>query len=111
MKKLAMTLLAGCAAATMAAPAFAQSYVITQREADVSARISDGVRDGELSYAQAAQLRAELRQIENLDARYSDDGMLGWENRDLNSRLNLLDSRLNYDLSMSRGDYDDFFNY
>jgi len=32
--------------------------------------------------------------------------MAGWQVRDLNSRLSLLDSRLNYDISQNRGDED-----
>ena len=100
MKKLLITLCAGCAAAAVAAPAFAQYYDNAQRESDISARISDGVNNGDLSFGQARQLRTELRQIQNLDARYQDDGMQGWETRDLNSRLNLLESRLNYDLNV-----------
>ena len=100
MKKVIITLCVGAASAALATTALAQGFGdTTQREADISGRISDGVRAGDLSYAQAARLRTELRQIESLDARYQDDGMMGWEQRDLNSRLSLLDSRLNYDLS------------
>jgi hypothetical protein len=111
MRKALTALIAGGALAVAAAPAFAQYYDtsygggIDQREANMRLRINEGLRDGDLSVGQAAQLRNELRQIVNLDARYQDEGMTGWRVRDLNSRLSLLDSRLDYDLSMS-GDYD-----
>jgi hypothetical protein len=50
----------------------------------------------------------ELRQIVDLDARYQDDGMSDWQTRDLNSRLSLLASRLNYDLSLNRDEDDGY---
>ena len=107
MKKVLLTLCVSGAAATMASAVLAQSVYTTQREADIRARISDGLGVGDLSYSQARQLRTEPRLIEQLDARYTDEGMASWQERDLSSRLSLLDSRLNYDLSLNRGE-DDF---
>ena len=95
------------AAVATAGSALAQVYGDPmQREASIRERISDGLNTGDLTYSQAARLRSELRQIQSLDARYQDDGMAGWQMRDLNSRLSLLDSRLNYDISQKRGDED-----
>ena len=108
MKKVLLTLCVSGAAAMMAGAALAQYDVASQREADIRARINDGVSSGDLRYDQARQLRGELRQIEQLDARYTDEGMTGWDRRDLNSRLSLLDSRLDYDLNMNRGDDDGY---
>ena len=107
MNKVMITLCAGVAAVATAGSALAQVYGDTMaRESNIRARISDGVSAGDLTYSQAGRLRSELRQIESLDARYQDDGMAGWQMRDLNSRLSLLDSRLNYDISLNRGDED-----
>jgi hypothetical protein len=110
MRKAFIALVAGGALAAVALPALAQSYdpVASQREDSLRARIDDGVRAGDLSIDQAARLRVELRQIVDLDARYQDDGMADWQSRDLNSRLSLLASRLNYDLSVNRDEGDDY---
>src|SRR5579863_2314780 len=112
MMKALITLCVSGAIAASAVPSFAQSYydegsVAGSREAAIRDRINDGFASGDLSASQAGQLRSELRQIVNLDARYQDEGMSGWQARDLNSRLSLLDSRLNYDLSTNR-DADDY---
>lgn len=110
MRMAFIALVAGGALAAAALPALAQSYdsVVSQREDSLRARIDNGVRDGDLSIDQAARLRVELRQIVDLDARYQDDGMSDWQSRDLNSRLSLLASRLNYDLSVNRDEGDDY---
>jgi hypothetical protein len=110
MRKAFIALVAGSALAAVALPALAQSYdsVASQREDNIRARIDIGVHDGDLSIDQAARLRVELRQIVDLDARYQDDGMADWQSRDLNSRLSLLASRLNYDLSVNRDEGDDY---
>jgi len=107
MKRILITLCAGVAAVATAGSSLAQVYRDPmQREAVIRDRIADGLNSGDLTYSQAARLRSELRQIQSLDARYQDDGMVGWQVRDLNSRLSLLDSRLNYDISQNRGDED-----
>ena len=105
MRKALIALITGGAlAAAAAAPALAQSYDpgVANREHNIRARIDDGVASGDLSMRQADRLRGELSQIIDLDARYQDQGMAGWQVRDLNSRLSLLGSRLNYDLSINR---------
>jgi hypothetical protein len=105
----ALTILSVGAALIASAPAFAQSYSddgtgTGQREAVIRDRIADGLDRGDLSYDQARGLRMELRQIVNLDARYTDEGRADWQVRDLNSRLSLLMSRLDYDLGANSGD-------
>ena len=104
MIKALIALAAGGALAAAALPALAQSYDSdpSQREAVIGDRIADGVQDGALNPDQAQRLRMELRQISDLDARYQDEGMSDSQTHDLNSRLSLLASRLNYDLSVSR---------
>lgn len=106
MRNILLALCVSGATAVLAGAAFAQSEFASQREADIRAQITAGLDAGDLSYSQAAELRTELRQIERLDARYTDEGMASWQERDLHSRLSLLDSRLNYDLSMNRGEDD-----
>jgi hypothetical protein len=111
MRKAIIALLAGGAlAAAAAAPAFAQSYdpSLSQREDGIRERINDAQSDGDLTAGQASRLRAELRQITDLDVRYQDEGMADWQIRDLNSRLSLLGSRLNYDLTVTRDEYDKY---
>ncbi len=106
MRKILIALAAGGAMAAFAAPALAQYYDrddnVAARENAISNRIDNELREGDLTYGQAARLRAELRQVERLDSRYSYDGMSVADINDLNSRLDLLDSRLNYDVSMNR---------
>ncbi|HUO11765.1 MAG TPA: hypothetical protein VMU37_03325 [Caulobacteraceae bacterium] len=102
MSKALITVLATGVLAAAAVPALAQAYDTTQREATLRDRIADGLDRGDLSIDQAQRLRIELRQIVNLDDRYQDEGMADWQARDINSRLSLLDSRLNYDLGMNR---------
>ncbi|HVM98589.1 MAG TPA: hypothetical protein VMT68_00125 [Caulobacteraceae bacterium] len=104
MKRALIALAVGGAFAAAAAPALAQSYDlnIAQREDNIRERIAEHARDGDLSFGQADRLRTELRQIVDLDARYQADGMYDWQIRDLNSRLSLLSSRLNYDVDVGR---------
>jgi hypothetical protein len=109
MRKALIALLAGGALAVAASgPVMAQSYDpnVAQREDSIRARIDDAQSGGDLSAGQASRLRMELRQITDLDVRYQDEGMAGWQVRDLNSRLSLLGSRLNYDLGVTRDEYD-----
>jgi hypothetical protein len=106
MRTAVIALVTGGALAAAALPALAQSYdpVTSQREASIGDRIAEGVHEGDLSIDQASRLRVELHQIVDLDARYQDEGMSDWQVHDLNSRLSLLASRLDYDLSVSRDD-------
>jgi hypothetical protein len=103
MKNALIALVAAGALAAAAVPALAQNYDpgVAQREDSLRARIDGGVRDGDLSMGQADRLSAELHQIVDLDSRYQDEGMADWQIRDLNSRLSLLASRLNYDLGVT----------
>jgi len=64
--------------------------------------IDRGVRMGDLTPDQAMRLRLEYRQIDSLDQRYTAEGMTAEKTADLNSRLDLLNSRVSYDVSMTR---------
>jgi hypothetical protein len=109
MKKLLIALAAGGALAVAAAPALAQSYDAStaQREDMIRSRIDRHADTGDLNNAEATRLRRELSQIVDLDQRYQEDGMSDWQIRDLNSRLSLLSSRVNYDVNMGSADYGD----
>ena len=108
MKNALIALAAGGALAAAALPALAQSYDVNvaQREDTIRSRIDRHADDGDLTYGQATRLRRELSQIVDLDQRYQSEGMSDWQIRDLNSRLSLLSSRVNYDVNASR-DLDD----
>jgi hypothetical protein len=107
MRKAFIALVAGSAMAAAALPALAQSYdaQTAQREDIIRDRIAAGMEHGDLNPDQAGRLRIELRTIVDLDRHYQDEGMADWQVRDLNSRLSLLASRLDYDLSVSRDAY------
>jgi hypothetical protein len=104
MRKALIALAAGGALAAAALPALAQSYDpgTAQREDNIRSGIDRHADAGDLNYDQATRLRRELSQIVDLDQRYQSDGMTDWQVRDINSRLSLLASRLNYDVNVSR---------
>jgi hypothetical protein len=104
MRKALIALAAGGALAAAALPALAQSYDLgtAQREDNIRSGIDRHADAGDLNYGQATRLRRELSQIVDLDQRYQAEGMTDSEVRDLNSRLSLLASRLNYDVNVSR---------
>jgi len=103
MKKALIAFVAGGVLAAAALPALAQSYDnnTAQREDVIRDQIDRHADAGELNYDQATRLRRELSQIVDLDQRYQADGMSDSQVRDLDSRLSLLDSRLNYDINES----------
>jgi hypothetical protein len=75
---------------------------VERRLAHVRMGIDRGVRMGDLTPDQAMRLRLEYRQIDSLDQRYTAEGMTAEKTADLNSRLDLLNSRVSYDVSMTR---------
>ena len=108
MRYALIALVAGGALAAAAMPALAQSYDVNtaNREDAIRSRIDRHADAGDLSYGQATRLRRELSQIVDLDQRYQSDGMTDWQVRDLNSRLSLLSSRVNYDVNEGMDDGD-----
>jgi hypothetical protein len=82
------SILALSAGAAAAQPARWVSPV--EREASLSARIDAGVRSGDLNREEAARLRAEVNDITRLEARYRSDGFSGWEQSDLDRRMDAL---------------------
>jgi len=122
MKKTLLSLVAVAALAGAAAPAAAQGYGYGYgnggpgygydhggpayggggqgivRGDNLEARIARGVRSGQLSYREAASLRAELRQAERLAWRYRSDGRVTrWEQADLDRRFDSISARLRYE--------------
>ena len=108
MRHALIALVAGGALAAAAMPALAQSYDVNtaQREDNIRSRIDRNADAGRLNGIQATRLRRELSQIVDLDQRYQSDGMTDWQVRDLNSRLSLLSSRVNYDVNEGMDDGD-----
>jgi hypothetical protein len=95
-------LLAAAAAVSVlavAAPASAQTWQsINARQANLDHRIDVGVRNGDLTRTEAARLRAEFRDLVELEADYRYSGGLSLsERRDLDRRFDLLAARIRYE--------------
>lgn len=90
MNKTLLSLLATAAIAT-AAPAMAQTWQnINERQAQLDQRIDVGVRNGQLTRAEATRLRTEFRQIAQLETRYRRNGLSANERADLDRRFDRL---------------------
>jgi hypothetical protein len=103
MNKMIMTM-AAVSALAIAAPAAAQSY---RSDTDVridqlQTEITANARSGLISRTQAQQLRDELRDVRRIERQYSIDGLSWSERRDLDTRLNNLNARIDY-AERSRG--------
>ena len=98
MKKFALMIAGlGIAAATVpAATAQAGWQNINQRQAQLDRRIDQGVRNGQLTRAEALRLRAEFRGIASLEVRYrrSVPGLTVAERRDLDRRFDALSRKI-----------------
>jgi hypothetical protein len=87
------------AAAALPATANAQGWQnINARQANIEARINQGVRSGALTRREAVQLRAEFRQIARLEYRYrmSRPGLTRAERRDLDRRFDILSRKVRF---------------
>ena len=82
MKRL-LTAVIAASALTAAVPALAQTY-LDDRASSMDQRIDNGLSDGSLTFGQASVLRSRLHDIERRQARYQDEGMAGWQSRELN---------------------------
>lgn len=98
MKKFAL-MLAGLGALMTALPAAAQPWQsVNQRQAQIERRIDQGIRNGSLSRREAVNLRAEFRQIANLEQRYRrSNGLSMQERRDLDRRMTALSNKVRID--------------
>lgn len=71
---------------------------IDQRQRQFDRRIDVGLRNGWLSWREASALRAEFRQIADLEARYRRNGLSFAERRDLDRRFDRLSYRIEAEL-------------
>ncbi|HYE43256.1 MAG TPA: hypothetical protein VEA15_07660 [Caulobacteraceae bacterium] len=92
MRKHVLALLAATALAGTAAPALAQS--VNERQANIEQRINTAARNGAITSTEAARLRAELRQIADVEARYRRDGLSAAERIDLDRRFDALNRQI-----------------
>ena len=101
MKKVALMIAGlGIAAATVpAATAQAGWQNINQRQAQLDQRIDQGVRNGQLTRAEAVRLRAEFRGIADLENRYrrSAPRLTLAERRDLDRRFDSLSRKIRWE--------------
>ncbi|HEY8614942.1 hypothetical protein [Phenylobacterium sp.] len=94
-KQMRLALMAGAALTLSAGAATAQPWMsIDERVARMDERIDAGVRTGELSRSEAMSLRAEFRDLVNMEARYRAGGLSGWERQDLDRRFDQLSMRI-----------------
>lgn len=72
---------------------------INARQAELDRRIDAGVRSGQITRAEAVRLRAEFRQIVQLEASYrrSGNGLSRAERQDLDRRFDILAVRIRWD--------------
>jgi hypothetical protein len=98
MKRIA-TVLAAFGIATAAFPAVATAapwQTINGRQANIEARINQGIRSGALNRAEATRLRSQFRDLARLEARYraTRPGLTLAERRDLDRRFDVLSARV-----------------
>lgn len=99
MKKILIPLLAVSALTAAAAPAIAAPWQnINQRQANLDQRIDKGVRNGAITRNEAYRLRAEFRQLTQLENRYRrSNGLQNWERQDLDRKFNVLSAKIRYE--------------
>lgn len=91
--------LAGLGVAVAAVPAAAQPWQpISQRHRSIDARIDQGFRSGTPIRNDALRLRAQFRDLTQLEARYRrSNGLSNWERRDLNGRFDRLGAQIRHE--------------
>ncbi len=97
--KRAMLALVAASSLAAAVPAVANAAPwmnVNQRQANLDARIDQGVRNGSLTRAEAVQLRMEFRQIARLEDQYraSRPGLTMAERNDLDRRMDMLSAKI-----------------
>ena len=106
-KKFILPIAAATALSAVAAPAMAQSWRHDDRNWDrierrmerIDRRIDQGVRNGRITRGEALRLRAEFRQLVQLERRYawSGRGLDRREMADLDYRFDRLQARVQYE--------------
>jgi hypothetical protein len=98
MNKLLLSM-AAVGAIAVAAPAAAQNWSnanagggmgISNRIAQLDARLSAGIQSGEINRTEARSLRMQVRQLQRLEQQYSYNGLTQSERQDLQQRLRAL---------------------
>ena len=113
MKKILLSIAAvsAIAAATVPAMASAQAYGPGpgrdydrgygygqgDRVARLDQRIDMGIRNGSLTRNEAWRLKGDLREAARLQARYSRNGLSGWERADLDRRFDRISAQIRYE--------------
>ena len=89
--------MAAVGAIAIAAPAASQTWSnantgmgISNRIAQLDARVSAGISSGEINRTEARSLRMQVRQLRNLERQYSYNGLTQSERQDLQQRLRTL---------------------
>ena len=110
MKKLTVLLAGlGMAAATLPSVASAAPWApISQRQANLTQRIDQGVRSGALDRREAFQLKSQLRDVVGLEYRYARSGgrIDNRERADLDRRYDAISAKVRFekhDRDYSRG--------
>lgn len=110
MKKFTLALLAASAIGAVAVPAGVATaqpayQSINQRQANLDSRIDAGVRNGSLTRAEAASLRAEFQALVRLEADYRRSGgvFTQFERQDLDRKFDILSAKIR----VQRNDNDD----
>jgi hypothetical protein len=102
-KPIRTALMAAAAVALTAGAASAQGWMsIDERQDRLESRIEAGIRSGDLSRAEARQLRMEFSEIASLEARYRMNGLSPSEMADLDQRFD----RLATQVRMERRDWE-----
>lgn len=101
MKKFALLIASMGIAATAIPAANAQAgwQSMNQRQAQVERQIDQGVRNGQLTRAEATRLRAEFRSLTQLEVQYrrSAPGLTQAERRDLDRRYDVLSRKIRFE--------------
>lgn len=97
MKRTLISLLAATTVIA-GAPAIASAQQgwtnINQRQAQLDQRIDVGVRNGQLTRAEATRLRAEFNDLVRMEANYRRDGLSPRERADLDRRFDVLSAKI-----------------
>ena len=87
---------------------------INARQNAIEHRINVGIRNGTITRSEAIRLRADLRHVSILEARYrrTGGGLSAWERRDLDMRLDRLAVRVRMERrDMDRYGFRGYFRY
>ena len=130
MKKILLSIAAVSAIAAAAVPAMASAqaygpdrgpdrydrghdrgYGQSERVARLDQRIDMGIRGGSLTRNEAWRLKGDLRETARLQARYSRNGLNGWERADLDRRFDRISAQIRYERHDRDRDRDRDYDY